>query len=230
MTDGGVPDVEFPSGPFDLRTELERMRTMRDVAIPREVVARMDRATVELVASALAERVPAVGDIAPSFTLPGATGTQVSLDRLLAWGPVVVAFYRGIWCPFCNLELRALQQALPQITGSGAELVAISVQMPDSSLTMAARHDLAFEVLSDVGGPVTRSYGLEFRIPEYLQEAYELLGHPLPTFNGTDQHCLPIPATFVVDTDRVIRFAFVDPDYTRRADPADIVATLRTIA
>ncbi|GAA1315122.1 peroxiredoxin-like family protein [Pseudonocardia xinjiangensis] len=229
MSDGGH-DVEFPVGSFDLPTELERFRTLRDSVVPEDVVTRMDRATAELVASALADQVPAVGEAAPSFRLPNATGAEVSLDRLLADGPVVVSFYRGAWCPFCNLELRALQQTLPQMRELGAALVAISLQTPDNSLTMVERHGLDFEVLSDVGGEVTRSYGLEFRLPEYLQESYELLGHPLPRFNGIDQHTLPVPATFVVDRDSIIRFAYVNPDYMYRADPADILAALRSIA
>jgi peroxiredoxin len=229
MIDDGAHRVELPSGPFDLRTELARMYAMRDEVMPGDVGERMDRATAELVASRLTDGVPGVGQLAPSFILPDATGRLVSLDRLLAEGPVVISFYRGIWCPFCSLELRALQQALPEITGSGGRLVAISQQTPDSSLTTVERHDLTFDVLSDVDGAVSRAYGLEFRLPDDLQEVYSMLGHPLPAFNGTDRHTLPVPATFVVDIERTVRFAFADPDYARRADPADVVAALHAL-
>jgi peroxiredoxin len=222
-------DEHYPDGPFDLTAALSMFRDGRDAAVGAEVGQRMDQAAEELAAERLTDHMPSVGERAPLFTLPNATGTEVSLERLLASGPVVLSFYRGVWCPFCNLEQRALQQYLPEITQLGASLAAISPQVPDDSLTMAERNNLEFEVLSDVGGTVSKSYGLLFTLPAYLREIYEKLGHPLPAFNGTDDWTLPIPATFVLDSDGVVRSRFADPDYTRRADPADIVAALRPI-
>jgi peroxiredoxin len=190
----------------------------------------MDKATAELIQSKLADQVAGVGSEAPGFSLPNATGQQVTLSQMLTRGPVVISFYRGVWCPFCNLEQRALQQHLPQISELGASLVAISGQTPDNSLSMAEKNELTYEVLTDIGLTVASSYGLVFRLPDYLQEAYEQLGHPVPMFDGPGQQTLPIPATFVADRDGIVRFAYANPDYMHRADPKDILATLKSIA
>ena len=220
----------FPQGTFDLPTVLKMFRDGRDEAVGRDIADRMDRATAELEAMNPLSDMPSPGSAAPLFELPNHQGRTVSLSGLLETGPVVVVFYRGTWCPYCNLELRAYQQHVPEITDLGAALVAVSPQTPDDSLTIAERNDLTFEVLSDVGAAAARSYGLVFRLPTYLQEAYRELGHPLPAFNATDDWELPIPGTFVIDRDRTIRFAEAHPDYTRRPDPADVLATLRGIA
>jgi peroxiredoxin len=220
---------KLPLGPFDLTNELARWRELRDVVVPADVAAQMDRATMELAASQILAQVVAVGGQAPSFVLPNAVGKQVSLDQLLARGPVVISFYRGLWCPFCNLEQRALQQALSQITALGASLVAISGMTPDNSMSMVERLGLAYEVLTDVGLLVARRYGLVFELPEDLREAYSRMGHPIPQFNGTTEHTLPIAATYVVDNGGIVRFAYANPNYMHRADPADVLAALAAL-
>jgi peroxiredoxin len=222
-------DIDLPVTPFDLMEELGRFRNMRDDVIPADVVRLMDKATEELIQSKLADQVTGVGREASGFSLPNATGRQVTLSQMLARGPVVISFYRGVWCPFCNLEQRALQHHVPQINELGASLVAISGQTPDNSLSMAEKNGLTYEVLSEVGLTAASSYGLVFRLPDYLQEAYEQLGHPVPMFNGPAQQTLPIPATFVIARDGIIRFAYANPDYRYRADPKDILATLKSI-
>jgi peroxiredoxin len=220
----------LPDGVYDLTVELARLRGMRDEVIPPDVVSHMDRATAELIESNAADRAVKVGSRAPDFTLPNAVGKDISLRRLLTEGPVVVSFYRGIWCPFCSLELRALQQSTAEIVELGARLVAISGQTPDNSLSTAEKNGLSYEVLSDAGLAVARSYGLVFELPEYPQTDYRELGHPLPQFNGTDQQTLPIPGTFVIDPAGIVRFAYVNPNYMYRADPATVLAALRTLA
>ncbi|HEY0451807.1 peroxiredoxin-like family protein [Actinophytocola sp.] len=220
----------IPDHPYDLTVELTRLRGLRDEVIPPEVAAHMDQATAALVESKAADRAVGVGTRAPDFTLPNAAGKDISLKRLLNEGAVVVSFYRGIWCPFCNLELRALQQSAAELTRLGARLVAISGQTPDNSLSTAEKNGLTYEVLSDVGLTVARSYGLVFALPEYLQADYRELGHPLSQFNGTDQNTLPIPGTFVIDPAGVVRYAYVNPNYMYRADPAAVIAALRTPA
>jgi peroxiredoxin len=227
-TDGH--DIQLPDKPFDLIEELSRFRNMRDAVIPADFTRLMDKATAELIESKLADQVVGVGSEAPGFSLPNATGQQVALSQMLTRGPVVISFYRGVWCPFCNLEQRALQQYLPRISELGASLVAISGQTPDNSLSMAEKNELTYEVLSDAGLIVASSYGVVFRLPDYLQDAYERLGHPIPMFNGPGQQTLPIPATFVIARDGIVRFAYANPDYTHRAEPEDILATLRSIA
>ena len=220
----------IPGGPLDLTTELARLRGLRDDVIPRNVALHMDRATADLVKSKAADRAVKVGSRAPDFTLPNAVGEYISLRRLLDEGPVVVSFYRGIWCPFCNLELRALQQSAAEIIELGGRLVAISGQTPDNSLTTAEKNGLTYDVLSDAGLAVARSYGLVFELPGYLQADYRELDHPLPQFNGTDQQILPIPGTLVIDPAGIVRFAYVNPNYMHRADPAAVIATLRALA
>jgi peroxiredoxin len=219
-----------PDRLYDLAVELARVRRLRDEVIPPAVAAHMDQATMALVESKAADRAVSVGARAPDFTLPNTVGKDISLKRLLNEGAVVVSFYRGVWCPFCNLELRALQQCAAEITKLDSRLVAISGQTPDNSLSMAEKNGLTYEVLSDVGLAAARSYGLVFELPAYLQADYRELGHPVSQFNGTDQNTLPIPATFVIDPSGIVRFAYVNPNYMYRADPTAIIAALRTLA
>ena len=223
-TDGH--DIDLRMNPFDLMKKLERFRNLRNDVIPPNIASLMDKATKEIIESRLTSQVVKVGSKAPGFSLPNATGQQVTLSQMLRRGAVVISFYWGVWCPFCNLEQRVLQQYLPKINELGASLVAISGQAPDGSLSMAEKNELTCEVLSDVGLTVATSYGLVFRLPDSLQEAYEQLGHPISMFNGAGQQSLPIPATFVVASNGIVRFAYADPDYTRRADPEDILAAL----
>jgi peroxiredoxin len=189
----------------------------------------MDQATEEFAAVRLTDHIPSAGARAPLFTLSNATGAEVSLEGLLERGPVVLTFYRGTWCPYRNLDQRAMQQHLPEITQLGASLAVICPQVPDDSLTVTERKNLECEVLSDVGGTVSKSYGLQFTLPDYLREIYERMGHSPPAFNGTDDWTLPIPATFVLDSYGVVRCRFAEPDYARRAEPADVLAALRAI-
>lgn len=221
--------IEYPDGPFDLMAETERFRIMRDDVIPADITSLMDKATAELIASGQEGRVASIGDQAPGFNLPNAFGERVSLRQMLGKGPVVLSFYRGIWCPFCNLELRSLQQYVPQINALGGTLVAISGQTPDNSLSTVEKHQLSYEVLSDTWLAVASSYGLVFRLPRYLQAAYEELRHPIPMFNGTGQQRLPVPGTFVIDPGGVIRFAYANPDYRYRADPGSILVALKSL-
>jgi peroxiredoxin len=137
------------------------------------------------------------------------TTIRVPLSDLLQHGPVVVAFYRGGWCPYCNLELRALQKSLPEIEKLGAQLVAISPQTPDSSLSTQQKDKLRFQVLSDKHSAVARQFGLVFTLPEEIRTIYKGFGHDLAVRNGDDSFELPFPATYVIGQDRIIRFAFV---------------------
>ena len=168
-----------------------------------------------------------VGDRAPGFRLADARGADVALDDLLARGPVVLVFYRGAWCPYCNLQLAAFQSALADIRAAGAELVAVSPQTPDQSLTIAERHALGFPVLSDVGNAVARDYGLVFTQSEASTAASRQLGIELADFNGDDSNTLPAASTFVIGEDSVIGFASVAGDYRWRIGPDEVLAALR---
>ncbi|MEU0402262.1 peroxiredoxin-like family protein [Streptomyces sp. NPDC006197] len=213
-----------------LNAELRSFYEARQQQIPAEVRAVMNRAGQELAASGQAERALAAGARAPRFTLASATGRTVSLDALLADGPVVLTFYRGAWCPYCNIALRSLQQHHADITARGARLVAVSPQIPDESLSLTEKHELAFDVLSDIGSDTAKQYGLAFDLPDDLAAVYEKLGFDLQRVNGGHPRTLPLPATYVIDRDGTIRWAFADTDYTARAEPADILAALDALA
>ncbi len=140
----------------------------------------------------------------------------------------MVSFYRGVWCPYCNMELQALQAALPEFRTAGASLVAISPQTPVNSRKSARENKLDFPILSDPRNKVAAAFGLRFELPDYLVELYKNLKNDLPNFNGDDSWTLPMPARYVIGQDRVIRYADVNPDYTRRPEPADMLPVLRS--
>src|SRR5271154_5787723 len=172
-----------------------------------------------------------VGQSVPEFTLPDAFGKEVSLKTLLAQGPVVISFYRGEWCPFCNLELLALQEALPKIKELGASLIAISPEKPDHGIVATEKNKLTFPVLSDFGNKVARQFGIVFQLGAQLKEfSKNIFKNDVALRNGEDSYELPVPATYVVDTKGVIRFAHADVDYmTGRAEPEAVVAALEAI-
>jgi len=212
-----------------LKAQLDAFRSQFMAMAPPEIRDAMTRADMELAASGIARRAVKAGGRAPDFRLPDARGGHVQLRDLLAKGPAVVSFYRGGWCPYCNLELRALQNALPAIAQLGAELVAISPQTPDESLSTAEKNQLAFPVLSDIGSAIAKRYGVAFDLAEELRPIYTRSGHALPDKNGDDNWILPIPATYVVDRNGVIVLAFIDVDYRNRLEPAEIVAMLECL-
>ncbi|MFF0795084.1 peroxiredoxin-like family protein [Streptomyces spiralis] len=215
---------------MSVNAELRAFYDSRQEQIPAHVRAVMQRAGQELAESGQARTALTEGAKAPSFTLPSATGLSVTLDDLLAEGPVVLTFYRGSWCPYCNIALRSLQQHHDAITVRGARLVAVSPQIPDESLSYAEKNELAFHVLSDVGCDTAKQYGLAFDLPADLEAVYKGLGIDLHRANAGHARTLPIPATYVIDQDGIIRWAFVNTDYTSRAEPADILTALDSLS
>jgi peroxiredoxin len=149
---------------------------------------------------------------------------------LLAAGPVVLTFYRGAWCPYCNTQLRGLQQALPEIESLGAALVAVSPQVPDGSLELIDEHELTFEVLSDAKSRIASNYGIVFALAAADRELFLEVGNDLATTDDDESWVLPAPATFVIAGSGTIRYVRVDPDYTNRVEPAELIDALRTIA
>ncbi|WP_133011600.1 peroxiredoxin-like family protein [Marinomonas flavescens] len=168
---------------------------------------------------------------APNFELPNQEGKAVSLTALLEKGPVVVTFYRGSWCPYCNLQLRALQAHLDEIHGLGAELVAISPQVPDDSMSKHDISKMAFQVLSDQNASVASEYGVAWEVPEHLLEHMRVDRKlDLESINNGNGRILPIPATFVIGRDGNVAWRFVDVDYRTRSEPSDIIKALETLA
>ena len=169
------------------------------------------------------------GEIAPDFVLPDAAGKRIVLRDLLRSGPVVLTFYRGGWCPYCNIQLRAYQSILPQITALGARLVAISPQLPDNSLDTVNKNALTFDVLSDVRNEVARSYGLVYSLPEEIRAALRLNNKALPSINGDTSWELPVPATYVIARNQLIALAYIEVDYRKRLEPEALLTCLKSL-
>ena len=205
-----------------LRPQLEQINAQ----IPEPIAGRITAAIAEVEASGAATGL-AVGDRAPEFSLPDARGRAVSLRQRLSAAPVILVFYRGEWCPYCNTYLRALQAALPEITSRGASLIAVSPQSPDHSLSITEKAELGFDVLSDVDQAVVRAYKAQFTVPADLQDIHvNLIDVDLRDHTADGSWHLPVPATFVIDRDGVVRAAHVSADYRTRMEPADIIAAL----
>lgn len=194
---------------------------------PAEIHPIMERATAELIASGAADKALKVGDKAPLFTLKDPDGNPVSSADLLAEGPLVLTFYRGVWCPYCKMELQALQAFLPTLQEAGASLVAISPQIAANSRKSVRTNGLAFPILSDTHNDVAHAFGLRFELPDYLIELYKNLRNDLPAFNDDPSWTLPMPARYVIGRDGVIRYAEVNPDYTQRPEPEAMLDALR---
>ncbi|MEM9353187.1 MAG: peroxiredoxin-like family protein [Planctomycetota bacterium] len=169
------------------------------------------------------------GDQAFDFSLPNATGNEIQLSDLYAKGPVVLTWYRGGWCPYCNISLQAMQQALPAIQSAGGTLVAVTPETPDNTLTTTEKNELKFIVLSDAGNQIASEYGLVFKLADAVSPLYKRFGIDLEATNGTDSDELPLAATYVIDATGKIRWAFLDADYTKRAEPADVVEALKAL-
>lgn len=194
-----------------------------------ERVAMMENATADLRATGIEKSALQVGDRAPDITLPDGLGRPVRLADLWRQGPLVVIFYRGGWCPYCNLELRAWQQHLPSLATHGARLVAVSPQSPDNSLSTAKKNQLAYSVLSDSSLQAAHGFGIAFQMPQPLIDLYTRAGNDLPGLNGNGQWVLPLPATYVIGRDGRIAYAHIEADYRDRAEPEDVLARLRVL-
>ncbi|MEZ7506730.1 peroxiredoxin-like family protein [Flavobacterium sp. Arc2] len=171
-----------------------------------------------------------VGQKAIDFELPNQEGKSVSLQTLLSKGPVVITFYRGDWCPYCNLQLRALQARLEEIQALGATLVAISPQVPDGSLTKSEISEMNFTVLSDQNAKVASQYGVAWEVPEFLLDHMRVDRNlDLEKINNGNGSVLPIPATFIIGTDGIITWNYVNVDYRTRSEPEDIIEALKNL-
>ncbi|NNC93673.1 MAG: AhpC/TSA family protein [Acidimicrobiia bacterium] len=182
------------------------------------------RAAEWLADTDILERALGAGDRAPMFELPDAFGNRVKLADVLESGPAIVSFYRGSWCPFCNMELRALQRELESVEEAGATLVAISPNRPDVSLETIEKHELTFPVLSDHENRVARQFNLVHEVEPGMVAYYRGIDRNIDEMNGSDAWELPVPATYVIDQSGVVRYAFVDLNHRVRAEPAEVVA------
>ena len=194
--------------------------------VPPETQQIHTRVIAELREQAITNRILLEGAKAPDFILNDSNGRRVSSYELLDRGRLVICFFRGRWCPFCVGQLEAMNQVLPQIGQIGSSLIAISPQTVKQSFFMAEQHKLRFPLLSDPRNQVARSFGLVYRVPDYLEALYRRVFVNLPFINGDESWELPIPATYILDRDRVVLHASASTDFTERPEPSEILSQL----
>jgi len=211
---------------MSLAQQLEELTAKLRALVPAERLATIDHAIDYLHAANPATRALKTGDQAPSFELPDGDGMLWRSADLLRRGPLVVVFYRGRWCAYCNAQLVALQQIHSRVATAGASMVAISPQTQKHSYMTRDMHRLRFPVLSDAGNQVARQFGLVYRVPPELQAMYESIFTKLPGYNGDASWDLPMAATYIIDPGGIISFAQIDEDWRKRAEPEAVLSFL----
>jgi len=210
-----------------IHEQSEKMKAAAAERLPADVLEVFDRSIQNLLDEGIPSDAVSVGDKLASFTLSDATGSPTTLDQLVQEGPTVIVFYRGGWCPYCNLALRTYQrELLPELARFGARLVAISPQTPDQSLSTVEKAELEFTVLSDPGSRIAKRVGIVFQQADDVLEVQRELGLDLAAVNAEGSTELPRPTVLIVDQDRVVRFVDVQPDYTARTEVAVILTAL----
>ncbi|WP_317664375.1 peroxiredoxin-like family protein [Maribacter sp. TH_r10] len=176
--------------------------------------------------SGVLDKAKKVGEIAPDFELNNALGKPVALSDYLKKGKVVLTWYRGGWCPYCNMTLQQLQREVPGFNANGASLIALTPELPDKSMSTVEKQNLQFEVLSDVGNEIARAYGIVFKLADDVAEIYDA-SFGMRTYNGDDSYELPLAATYIINEDGKIIYAFLDADHRKRAEPSELTAFLK---
>ena len=225
------PSLHAESQAGDYQSSYEKFMQQRSAE--KSPLSEPDMAIMKKASQDLQQQLPnpgiQVGEQAPNFILSNAFGKKVSLGEELKKGPVVLVFYRGAWCPFCNMHLHALQKNLPGFQQYGAGLIAITPQTPDKSAEQIEKDSYPFEVLSDLDNQVMQDYKLYFRIPDELVAVYKKIGLDIESYNGEGRNELPVPGTFVIDRQGVVRAMHADTDYKKRMEPAAIIEALKAL-
>ncbi len=211
-----------------LKERLESRRAEFSKTAPPDKAQKYQEGIDTVAASGIYDRALKTGQKAPDFTLKNADGQPTQLSALLKKGPVILTWYRGGWCPYCNLALAALMEKLPEITAAGGQLVALTPELPNHADETVKKNQLDFEVLSDVGNRVAREYGIVFKMTPYVAAAMRK-GAKLHEWNGDESDELPLAATYVIAQDGTVTYAFLDADYRRRAEPSRLVDALQAI-
>ena len=212
-----------------LQAQLDEKKKQIEEKLSPETIALMQKELQVLFGSKIEEHSLKEGQEAIDFSLPDIHVKSIQLSEFLKTNAVVLTFYRGAWCPFCNLTLRAYEGIRPEIEKLGAKLVAVSPQTPDKSALTTEKAELKFDVLSDVGNKVTRQYKLVYSLPQERIDRSKANGFDLAEYNGDDKYELPIAATFVIDRNGIIKRAFVSADHTKRLEPSEIIKTLEDL-
>jgi len=211
---------------MSLQSQLDELTAKLHAMVPADRLAVVDRTAEELVSSQLAQRALKAGDHAPQFELPDGDGMRWRLENMLRGRPLVILFYRGRWCAYCNTQLAAMQAIHQQIAQAGASLIAISPQTQKHTYMTRDMHKLRFPVLSDEGNQVARKFGLVYRLSPELQTVYESIMTKLPGYNGDQSWELPLAATYLIQPDGKITWARVDADWRQRPEPEELLRIL----
>ncbi|AYZ13689.1 AhpC/TSA family protein [Chryseobacterium arthrosphaerae] len=209
-----------------LAKQIEQLNQELSLQLPQEVINAFGKSVDDLKTKNMEDRCIQPGEKMPEFLLPNATGKIIDSNDILKKGKMILAFYRGSWCPYCNLELKFLQDNLSRIKDKNAVLIAVSPQTPDHSLSMAEKNKLGFEVLSDQNNDFAKKLGIVFQLQDFVLPYYLNLGINLSEFNNNDENLLPVPAVFVVDQDRRIIFKYLDVNYMNRVDVEELIQAL----
>ncbi|MEK6266287.1 MAG: AhpC/TSA family protein [Clostridium sp.] len=212
---------------MDLKFELTKVNENFMKVAPKDIIDLFKRQAEKLAHKEIEKTALKLGDKLPDFELENSIGEKINSYDLLSNGPLVISFYRGKWCPYCNLEMQAYQEALPEIKGLGAQLVGISPELPDNSMSLVEKYSLKFEILSDIDNKLANKFGLTYYVEKELQEAYKNLGIDLVSSQGNSNYELPVPATYVVNSNGTIVLAFINTDYTKRLEPCEVIETLK---
>ncbi|MBB1338806.1 peroxiredoxin-like family protein [Pseudoalteromonas sp. SR44-2] len=213
---------------MSLKAQIDAYNVQKDAKLPADVLALMNTTNEELIAQHIKDNALQIGQKVEIFSLANHNGENIELADLLKKGPVIISFYRGGWCPYCNLELKALNDYLPQFKTQSAQLIAISPQLPDETLSTAQKNDLEFDVLCDMSNKVAEQFGLLFTLDERIQALYTQFGIDFEHYYGDKSFKLPLPATYVINQEGVITYAFLSEDYTLRAEPIDVMTALES--
>ena len=209
-----------------LAKQIEQLNQELSSQLPQEVINAFGKSVDDLKTKNIEDRCIQPGEKMPEFILPNATGKMIDSNDILKKGKMILAFYRGSWCPYCNLELKFLQDNLSRIKDKNAVLIAVSPQTPDHSLSMAEKNKLGFEVLSDQNNDFAKKLGIFFQLQDFVLPYYRNLGINLSEFNNNDENLLPVPAVFVVDQDRRVIYKYLDVNYMNRVDVEELIQAL----
>ena len=210
----------------DLATQIQQFNIELATQVPQEILEAFGKSIEDIKTKNIEEKSIKIGEIMPNFSLKNAKNEIVNSFDILKKGKMIIAFYRGSWCPYCNLELKALQEKITQLNEKKATLVAISPQSPDKSLTVIEKHHLTFEVITDKDNIFAKQLGIAFELQDFVLPYYHALGIDLSSFNENDDNSLPIPAVFVVDESGEIIYTFKDVNYMNRIDIDELLKTL----
>lgn len=210
----------------ELQQSLDKIKARIEGQMPSEAVATMHQATNDLENSGIAEKILKVGDKAPEFTLKNQNGKDISSTELLKKGALIVTFYRGVWCPYCNTDLAYLKRFKEKFEEKGATMVSLSPQIPENNAKIVEQQRLNYDLLSDKGNEVAHQFGLRWTMVDPLKSLYQSFNIDLPTFNGEDSWTLPVPARFIIGQNGIIKYAEFSIDYTKRPNPDVLIDKL----